>query len=161
MKKLAACFKKYQPEVIASIICLCLGMLSGYGTTADDYQWYATLKKPAFNPPNWIFAPVWSALYIMMGVAAGKIWLNWKKKSDGWSLTLFILQFIFNLAWSPIFFCYHRIDLALYDIILLWLTLLGLLLINCRHKVIFKLLLVYLIWVSFALGLNFTIYQLN
>jgi tryptophan-rich sensory protein len=161
MSNITKYLKKYQPEIIASLICLILGMLSGYGTTSADYIWYASLKKPAFNPPNWVFAPVWTVLYIMMGIAAGKIWYNWKKKADTASIVLFVLQFIFNLAWTPIFFYYHSIGWALVDICLLWLSLLALVIINRRYKVIFRLLLVYAIWVSFALGLNFTIYQLN
>lgn len=152
-------FKTYGSEIIGSILCLILGLLSGYSVSSGDSIWFSSINKPSFNPPNWIFGPVWTVLYLMMGVALGKIW-NIRQQNP----SLFILfgcQFFFNLLWSPLFFHFHRIDLALLDISLLWLSLILLLISAKKHINIVMLLLPYLLWVSFAFILNFAIFQLN
>lgn len=167
--------KKHTLNLICSCTCLILGMLSGSIATADDYLWLNNLNKPWFNPPNWIFAPVWTVIYIMMGVVLSKLWqlkANIKNncpgkrnstgvKSTNWPIIMFVVQFALNLLWSPIFFHYRRIELGLYNICLLWLSLLVLMFITKTSKSIFWLLLPYVSWVSFALILNFSIYQLN
>jgi benzodiazapine receptor len=152
--------KKYCYEIIGAVFCLGFGILSGYIVNSGKSDWYIHIVKPGFNPPSWVFAPVWSVLYIMMGIALGKIL---KLKSDNKSilLSLFTVQFILNIIWSPIFFYYHRIDLALYDICLLWLTIVGLTILARHIKIITFLFLPYLCWVSFALILNLAIFRLN
>lgn len=151
--------KDYQSAIIGVLLCLTLGILSGYSVQVGDMTWYASLIKPNFNPPNWIFGPVWSALYIMMGTVLGRLW----NEKNQILLFLFVSQFIFNLLWSPLFFYYHRIDLALYDISLLWLSLVIFMVMAWRThcRTIFLLFTPYLLWVSFAGVLNLSIYRLN
>ncbi len=124
--------------------------------------WYAGLVKPTWNPPSWLFGPVWTALYITMAVAA---WLVWRE--GGWNaqrrpLALFVAQWALNAFWTPLFFGLHRPGLAFAEILLLWVVLIATLLAFWRVKRIAGLLLVpYLSWVSFAAFLNFTIWRLN
>lgn len=121
--------------------------------------WYASLIKPAWNPPAWIFGPVWTFLYLLMAVAA---WLVWKR--DGWKLpvVLYLAQLALNAAWSPIFFGAHELGWALVEIIVLWifilLTMLAFLGVN---RVAGLMLVPYLLWVSFATFLNFTLWRMN
>ena len=125
-------------------------------------EWYAQLRKPSWNPPSWIFGPVWTALYIMMSVAA---WLVWKRggfKVQRVALSLFLLQLLFNALWSPLFFGLHNPGLAFVDIVLLWLALLATLLAFARTSVLAgSLLMPYLAWVTFASALNWTLWRLN
>jgi translocator protein len=167
--------KKHKLNLIFSCICLTLGMLSGSIAKPDDYLWLNNLNKPWFNPPNWIFGPVWTILYIMMGMVISKIWqtkfniqsevhnkpTTTSLKYSDWPIILFILQLILNLSWTPIFFHYRRIDLGFYVICLLWCSLFGLMFVTKKIKGIFWLLLPYISWVSFALILNLFIYKLN
>lgn len=125
-------------------------------------EWYARLQKPAWNPPNWIFGPVWTALYTMMGIAA---WLVWKRggfNAQRTALSLFFLQLLFNALWSPSFFGLKSPALALADIIFLWLALLGTVIAFWKaNRFSAALLVPYLVWVSFASALNFAIWRLN
>jgi tryptophan-rich sensory protein len=151
-------FKQYYVEIIASLLCLALGMLSGGIVTAGGFEWYGQLNKPSFTPPDRLFAPVWSVLYLLMGVALGKIW----KESQQKALLLgFIVQLTLNLLWTPLFFYYHRIDLALYDIVLLWFSLIIFMMMVRNKRTLFFLFLPYFVWVSFAVVLNFSLYRLN
>jgi translocator protein len=124
--------------------------------------WYSSLAKPSWNPPNWIFAPVWSALYVLMGVAA---WLVWRKagfSGAGAALGLFVVQLVLNALWSYLFFGQHRLDLAFFDIVALWVAILVVMLLFWRmNTVAGALMLPYLAWVSFASLLNFVIWRLN
>lgn len=144
--------QKFKYEILGSIICLALGMFSGYISGSGNSEWYQHLVKPSFQPPPWIFAPVWTILYIMIGIVLGKIWHT---KNRG----LFIFQLLLNLSWSPMFFRYHKIDLALLDTILLWANLVALM--YQSNNTIRLLLVPYLLWVSFAGILNYQIYVLN
>jgi benzodiazapine receptor len=125
-------------------------------------EWYARLQKPSWNPPNWIFGPVWTTLYVMMAVAA---WLVWKRGgfvAQRLPLTLFLGQLLFNAAWSPLFFGLKNPGLALLDIGLLWLALLATILAFWKARRIAGILLVpYLAWVTFASVLNFALWRLN
>lgn len=151
--------EKYWPEIIGSLICLTLGMLSGYSVNAADSLWYAALKKPIFTPPNWVFGPVWTLLYLMMGVAMG---ILWKDKSKNKRLILiFTLQLILNLLWSPLFFYYHNIGGALLDICALWIALICLIFFARGQQIILFLMLPYVVWITFAALINFNIYQMN
>jgi benzodiazapine receptor len=141
------------------MLCLSLGMLSGYGANSGDSIWYASLNKPSFNPPSWLFGPAWTILYLMMGTALGKIWNN--KAHNKLLLIIFSIQFILNMLWSPLFFYFHRVDVALYDLSLLWISLLTFMVLAWKQRSIFLLCLPYIIWTCFALLLNYTIYTLN
>jgi benzodiazapine receptor len=151
--------KAYYPEIIASLLCLLLGILSGYGVKAADSLWFINLNKPFFNPPNWIFGPVWTVLYLMMGVALGKLWKE-REKNKG-LIALFSTQFVLNLIWSPLFFYFQRIDLALLDISVLWISLIIFMILAWSKRAIVILFLPYILWVSFAAILNFSLYKMN
>ena len=126
----------------------------------DD--WYRALEKPWFNPPSWIFGPVWTVLYILMGVAAWFVWRHGSGRLLAWALGLFVLQLVLNAAWTPLFFGLHRPDWAFVDIILLWGVLVAALVIFYRVSgTAAALLIPYWLWVSFATVLNGTIWWLN
>lgn len=125
-------------------------------------EWYAGLRKPSWNPPNWIFGPVWTALYTMMAIAA---WLIWKRggfSGQRKALTWFLLQLLLNALWSPLFFGMKNPALAFVDIVLLWLALLATVLAFWKARRLAGVLLVpYLLWVTFASALNLALWQLN
>jgi tryptophan-rich sensory protein len=124
--------------------------------------WYASLVKPAWNPPAVVFAPVWTALYTMMGVAAWLVWRRAGFAGAGLALGLFLAQLALNALWSYLFFGAHRPDLAFYEIGVLWLAILGVMLLFWRVDARAGALLVpYLVWVGFASFLNFTLWRLN
>lgn len=124
--------------------------------------WYAALEKPSWTPPNAVFGPVWTVLYLLMAIAA---WLVWQRA--GWSgartaLALYLVQLAVNAAWSWLFFGRHDVALALADIIVLWLLILATLVLFWRvHRAAGLLLVPYLLWVSYASTLNYGILQLN
>lgn len=151
--------EKYYPEIICVVLCLGLGILSGYSVKAADSVWYMTLKKPIFNPPSWIFSPVWTLLYVMMGVALGRLWKE--KAKSTFLIILFGVQFFFNLIWSPFFFYLQRIDWAALDIGALWFSLIIFMIFARKKRLIFLLFLPYILWVTFAMILSFTIYKMN
>jgi benzodiazapine receptor len=149
--------------VLVVAICVAIGYLSEMVTRDSITTWYPTLKKPVFNPPNWIFAPVWTLLYIMMGIAAGLIWTSdAEEKTVKKALGFFAIQFGLNALWSHLFFGLHNPLLALVEILLLWLMILE---TYNQFKKIDKLasylLIPYLAWVSFATILNASIWWLN
>lgn len=151
--------KKSVPEAAGIAICLALGYLSGLIMQASDPLWYASLIKPVFNPPNWVFAPAWTILYIMMGIALGKIY---KCRTECGNLfIIFIVQLTFNLLWTPLFFYFHQIGLALIDITLLWLSLCIFIIVARKNRTIAMLFIPYILWVSFAWILNLCLYQMN
>ena len=124
--------------------------------------WYASLAKPSWNPPNAIFAPVWSVLYVLMGVAA---WLVWRRAGFSVArtgLTLFILQLVLNALWSYLFFGLHRVALAFFEILVLWALILIVGVLFWREVCLAgALMLPYLVWVGFASRLNFVLWRLN
>ena len=133
-----------------------LGFASGPG------EWYAQLQKPSWNPPGWVFGPVWTALYAMMGVAAWMIWRRGGFRVQRLPLALFLAQLALNAAWTPLFFGLHQPGLAFLDIALLWLAIIATIAAFWRvQRTAAALLVPYLAWVSFATFLNFTIWRLN
>lgn len=125
-------------------------------------EWYAALNKPAWNPPGWIFGPVWSALYTMMAVAAWLVWRRGGFAAQRWPLGLFLVQLVFNAVWTPLFFGLHRTGLAFVEILLMWLAIAWTLAAFWRvHRVAAWLLAPYLLWVGFAAVLNGTLWWLN
>jgi len=156
--------RKVLPKILITVaVCLCIGFFSGFATQSSIDTWYLTLQKPFFNPPNWIFAPVWTTLYILMGIAAGIVWS--KGFYHKWVQTAmyhFIFQLLFNGLWSIVFFGFKSPGFALLVII----TLLVLIVLTIKwFKIVSKtaayLLYPYLIWVLFASVLNFSIWHLN
>ncbi|QDT37651.1 TspO/MBR family protein [Stratiformator vulcanicus] len=144
------------------LLCLGAGSLGAIATTPEIAGWYQTLEKPSWNPPNSVFGPVWTTLFVMMAVAA---WLVWKPKgfrSAAIQLTLFAIQLLLNVAWSWIFFGMHQPGWAFIEIIVLWATILATAVTFFgRSMMAGWLMMPYLAWVSFAAVLNFTIWQLN
>lgn len=136
--------------------------VGGWATSSSVATWYPTLAKPAWNPPAWVFGPVWTLLYVLMAVAA---WLVWKCRPEagvGTALRAYFGQLGLNLAWSVIFFGMRQPGLAVAEIALLWLAIAGTISLFRRHsKAAAWLMAPYLAWVSFAAFLNFTIWQLN
>lgn len=125
-------------------------------------EWYGVLKKPSWNPPGWIFGPVWTALYAMMAVAA---WLVWKRggfAAQRRPLMLFLVQLALNALWTPLFFGLHWMGVAFAEIVLLWLAI-GVTLLSFHriNRIAAWLLVPYLAWVSFAAALNFELWRLN
>lgn len=143
-------------------ICLATAGLGAASTSLSVGDWYAAIKKPSWNPPNWVFGPVWTALYIGMAVAA---WLVWRKNglADAWlPLRLFGVQLFLNAAWSALFFGMRNPGIALADIVLLWIAILATIVAFGRVSSLAATLLVpYLAWVSFATALNWSIWRLN
>ena len=122
-------------------------------------DWYAALQKPAWTPPSWVFAPVWTTLYVMILIAG---FLAWRTGKAYAALTFWGLNLLFNAAWSWLFFGLHRIDLGLADIVLVWLTIVAFIVAAWRHSLAASLLFVpYLAWVTLATALNAAIWRLN
>ena len=144
------------------VITLGVGAIAGFATASNIGGWYATLSKPGFNPPNWIFGPVWTLLYIMMGIALFLIWKQPASLHRLNSLWLFFIQLFLNFVWSFLFFYFHKIGLALVDIVALWLfIILTIFSFSRLNKKAAWLLVPYICWVSFATILNGAIYRLN
>ncbi len=146
---------------LALAIAICFGA-AAIGAQFTPGAWYASLQKPTWNPPNWIFGPVWTALYLMMAVSAWLVWrrLGWKVGRE--PLMLFGVQLILNAAWSWLFFGEHRPDLALIDITALWLAIVATIWIfRTVSQIAAWLLVPYLAWVTFATLLNLALWRLN
>ena len=124
--------------------------------------WYAAVEKPHWNPPSWVFGPVWTALYMMMALAAWLIWRRGGWKAQRGPLTLYLVQLALNALWTPLFFGLHRPDLAFFEIVILAVAIYGTVMVFWRVKRVAALLLVpYALWTTFAAVLNFTIWRLN
>lgn len=145
------------PKLILSIgICLGAGIIGSFFTVSSIPNWYVTLNKPSFSPPNWIFGPVWTILYILMGYT---LYLVWVKRSVP---TIFWIQLILNAIWSIIFFGMKNPVLALADIVALWIAIILTIKVFYKiNKLAGQLLFPYLAWVSFASILNIAIVLLN
>ena len=149
--------------IIAVAVPLAVGGLSGFATAGGVATWYPTLTKPSFNPPAWVFGPVWTVLYIMMGVAAFLVWRE-GLASEGvkLALTVFAVQLALNGLWSILFFGMQAPGWALVEIIALWLAIIATVVFFWRVvPAAGMLLLPYLAWVSFAAVLNASLWWLN
>lgn len=148
--------------VVLIVVCLGAGGLGAVATTPEIDTWYRTLEKPSWNPPDYIFGPVWTTLYVLMAIAA---WLVWKPagfQAAAVPLSLFALQLGLNIVWSWIFFGMHKTGFAFAEIIVLWLAIVATTFTFAHHsKVAAWLMSPYLAWVTFASVLNFTIWRLN
>jgi tryptophan-rich sensory protein len=148
--------------VIAIVVSELAGIIGSFFTVSAIPTWYATLAKPALNPPSWIFGPVWTTLYALMGISLFLIWKNQTKTSKKTAYCLFYIQLILNAIWSVIFFYYHNIGGALVDIIFLWFAILATIVLFAKiSRSAAWLLVPYILWVSFAIYLNYTILTLN
>jgi len=145
------------------VFCEAAGILGSVFTVPAIPTWYASLKKPSFSPPNWLFGPVWTLLYALMGISAYLIWTQGiEKQAVRNALFLFVLQLVLNILWSFFFFKLQSPFHALIEIIFLWFLILVMILSFYRISKIAGLILIpYLLWVSFAALLNFSIVKLN
>lgn len=122
-------------------------------------EWYAGLNKPDWNPPNWLFGPVWTVLYLLIAIAG---WLVWRAKGFGLALFLWFAQLALNGAWSYFMFGENEIDSAMINLVLMWIAIVAFMVTAWRLSKLAVLLFVpYLLWVSFAGALNYTLLQLN
>lgn len=138
------------------------GGLGSLFTVPSIAGWYQMLQKPALNPPNWIFGPVWTTLFLFMGIAAFLVWKKSRGTGRKIALSLFGVQFVLNVLWSALFFGWHQVDLAFVEIIALWIAILWTGIFFYRHSKPAGILFVpYLAWVSFASYLNFALWSLN
>lgn len=149
--------------VVAVAIPLALGAVGGIATSTSVSTWYVTLAKPVWNPPAWVFGPVWTLLYILMGIAAWAVWrLGTGDLRVRTALVLFGVQLLFNLGWSVVFFGLRRTGWALIEIVVMWGLILTTLVAFYRLRPVAGLLLVpYQLWVTFATALNASIWWLN
>lgn len=161
--------------IVSITVCLLVGFVGSVFTTPAIANWYAFLNKPSFSPPNWLFAPVWTTLYILMGISLALVWNGIKEdkkdkkdkkdKTDKrvqTAIIFFAFQLVLNSVWSILFFGLKSPGLALVEIVFLWLAiLLTIIKFYKISKIAACLLIPYLAWVSFASILNFAILKLN
>ncbi|GAA0553203.1 tryptophan-rich sensory protein [Rhizomicrobium palustre] len=142
------------------LFTLAIGWTGGAVTAPNIPTWYAGLAKPSFNPPNWLFMPVWTTLYVLMAIAA---WRIWRRLGIGnFTMALWLFQLTLNFAWSFIFFGAHQPMAAFFELTVMWVAILLTMIAFLRIDTLAGLLLLpYLAWVSFAGVLNFWIWQLN
>ena len=143
--------------IVFLVLVVGCGLAIGYLTAPGE--WYAQLTKPAFNPPGWIFGPVWTVLYVLIAVAG---WRTFDRDRRGWPMRLWWAQLALNFLWSPVFFAAHRIGLALGVVLLLFAAILAFIAAAWRQDRIAAWLFVpYGAWVAFASVLNGAIWRLN
>lgn len=152
-----------QKSILGAIGALVLTFGAAYvGSRFPVDEWYTALAKPSWNPPNWLFGPVWSVLYLLMAIS---VWLVWKKEGVVGAivpLSIFLLQLVLNAAWSWLFFGTHEMGIAFIEIVVLWIAILVNIILFWKINPISGILLLpYLLWVSFASVLNYTLWRLN
>ena len=155
--------KKFFQVLVSILLCQTAGIIGSIFTVSSIPTWYASLNKASFNPPNWVFGPVWLTLYTLMGIAVFLVWDKARKKKEGRiALKIFAIQLLLNTLWSIIFFGYQQIFLALFNIVILWLFIL----LTIKQfwpisRIAGILLIPYLLWLSLATSLNYFVYILN
>jgi benzodiazapine receptor len=148
--------------IIAIIICFGAAAIGSFFTAKSVSTWYVTLNKPTWNPPSWLFGPVWTILYLMMAISIWLIWSKFTFKDYPVIYSIFALQLILNVIWSGIFFGLRQPGWAVIDIAVLWILILLYVLFTWPVSKAASLLFVpYLLWVGFAGVLNFTIWRIN
>jgi benzodiazapine receptor len=149
--------------VVSLALCLLAGVSGSFFTAGSVPTWYAALNKPAFNPPNWVFSPVWTILYLMMGFSLFLVWRRGVRTAGAViGLAFFLFQLCLNIAWSYLFFALHSPFYAFIEIVILWLAIVITIILFYRlSRPAAWLLIPYLLWVSFAAVLNFAVWGLN
>lgn len=144
------------------VLCGVISAIGGWVTASSVDTWFRTLAKPAFNPPDWVFAPVWTILYILIAISGWRVWRQCRIDETAPALIVYAIQLVLNLAWSVLFFGMQRLDLAAMEIVLLLAMIaLNLVMFLRIDKPAGLLLLPYLAWVAFATFLTVRIWQLN
>ena len=150
---------KYISLALILLVTFVASGIGGFVTSSFKEPWYSQIILPTFNPPSWVLGPVWTLLYIFMSVAA---WIAWKKISDKKILQIYFVHLFFNSIWSVIFFGFHQIFIALIDLGIILIFIFWLMKIYYQvSKISFLLMTPYLLWSSYALILNTTIFYLN
>lgn len=148
--------------IVSLVLPLGLGSIAGIFAAPSVPEWYATLNRPSFNPPVWIFGPVWTTLYFLMGISLFLIWKQDTSKERNLAILVFMFQLLFNFSWSFIFFYFNMIGFALIEIILLWISIVIMLVLFYKIKPIAAYINIpYLLWVTFATVLNGSYFLLN
>ncbi len=149
--------------IFSLVLPLAIGGISGYLVRNEmNGEWFSTLAKASFNPPNFLFGPVWSALYILMGVSMVLIWNTSKTKLRQKALAVFGVQLFINFWWSILFFSFHAICLSVVDVLLMWFLIIYMIILFKKIKPVAAYLQIpYLVWVTFATVLNISIWYLN
>lgn len=153
----------YKKLIASILICQAAGIIGSFFTISSIDSWYATLNKPSFNPPSWLFGPAWITLYFLIGIALYLVW-NMERRDKIWknAIAIFSVQLILNAAWSIIFFGMEQPLLAGFEIIILWVfILLTIIYFGKLNKTAAYLLVPYICWVTFASVLNWAIVTLN
>jgi len=151
--------KKYLSLIFILLVTFIASGIGSMVVTSFKEPWYSEIILPSFNPPSWVFAPVWTTLYVFMSVA---VWLVWRKKLNTKILQIYLVHLFFNAIWSIIFFGFHEIGLALINLIIILLFIILLMKIYLKeNKLSFYLMIPYFIWSSYALVLNTSIFLLN
>ena len=154
--------KKSLQILVAVIICQAAGLIGAFFTMPAIDTWYDTLIKPEFNPPSWVFGPVWTMLYTFMGIAVYLIWKSEKSKLRTVALTLFATQLALNSLWSILFFGMQNPGLAFGEILILWAAIVATIVSFVRiDRGATYLMIPYLLWTSFAVILNGALFALN
>ena len=147
---------------ISILLPLSVGAVAGMFTSQAVPTWYASLNRPSFSPPNWVFGPVWTTLYVLLGFSFFLIWKESPSKGRNSAIIVFSIQLLLNFAWSFIFFYFNFIGAALLEIILLWISIIAMIYLFYKIKPLAAYLNIpYLLWVSFATILNAGYYSLN
>jgi len=153
---------KFLKFILSLLLPLLVGGISGWITADGIKTWYQTIHKPFFNPPNWIFGPVWTTLYLLMGISVFLIWIGPRIENQKNALLIFLVQLGLNFFWSILFFKFHAIGWALIEIIFMWFFILLMIIHFKRIKPIAAYMnYPYLAWVSFATILNGAFFWLN
>ena len=148
--------------VLSVVVCFAAAAVGAAFTSPNVPGWYASLDKPSWTPPSWVFGPVWSLLYLLMGISAWQVWRKVESRAAVVPLVLFGIQLLLNVAWSGLFFGLRNPGAALIDIVLLWGAILATVIVFWRRSALAGwLMLPYLAWVSFAVALNLAIWNLN
>lgn len=148
--------------ILSILLCQLVGISGVIGGAGAQQEWFQNLQVPSFNPPGWVFAPVWTILYTLMGIALAIVWRTPASKLRSYAIKIFLIQLLLNGLWSFIFFTWHLPAFAMVDILLLFLLIISTTVIFRRiNKLAGFLLLPYLAWVSFASLLNASIVYLN
>jgi len=143
------------------VVCNLIGAVGAIWTSSDG-SWYRGIKKPSFNPPSWVFGPVWTLLFTLMGISLYIVWTSPSSNIKLIALVLFAIQFVFNIAWSYLFFGLNKPLWSFIEILLLLVFILGTAVYFFRvNKTAGYLLIPYFLWVSFASFLNYRIWKLN
>lgn len=148
--------------IISILLPLSVGAVAGMFTSQAVPTWYASLNRPSFSPPNWVFGPVWTSLYILLGISFFLIWKEEASKERDLAIKVFSIQMLLNFAWSFLFFYFNLIGAALIEIILLWTSIAAMIYLFYKIKPVAAYMnILYLLWVSFATILNAGYYMLN